>query len=88
MHCRTSLSRASAKYSPLVKLNTPITSVNYSADPIVLTSKDGTKYEVNKLIVTVPVSVLKKGTIAFSPGLSGDFNGALSKFAMGPSYGC
>jgi monoamine oxidase len=67
----------------LVQLNTPITSINYSADPIVLTAKDGSTYQANKVIVTTPISVLKSGLMTFSPGLPGTFASSLARFEMG-----
>ncbi len=70
---------------PMVKLNTAITAIQYGSDPIVLTSSDGGSFEANKVIVTVPVSVLKSGGISFSPGLSGVHTGSLSKIGMGAS---
>lgn len=76
-----------SRFSPvqlLVQLDTPITSVDYGSDPIVLTSKDGTKYEANKVIVTVPVSILKNG-LSFSPFLPGSFTSSLAKIEMGAS---
>lgn len=69
-----------------VKLNTPISSIEYGADPIVLTAADGATYEADKVIVTVPVSVLKNGDLAFSPGLPGEHQSALTQFSMGASY--
>ncbi|HBK88557.1 MAG: NAD(P)/FAD-dependent oxidoreductase [Cyclobacteriaceae bacterium] len=70
----------------LVNINTPIVSINYSADPIVLTAKDGSTYQANKVIVTVPISQLKSNAIAFTPGLPGGITGSLAKFEMGASY--
>lgn len=78
------ISRFSSVQS-MVQLNTPIVSVNYSADPIVLTAKDGTTYNTDKVIVTVPISVLKTGVMSFSPGLPGAMTGSLTKFQMGDS---
>ncbi len=68
-----------------VQLNTPIKSIQYDADPIVLTAKDGTTFQADKVIVTVPVSMLKNGGITFSPGLPGAFTGSLAKLGMGAS---
>ncbi len=70
---------------PFVKLNTPISAIDYSADPIVLTAKDGTTFQADKVIVTVPISILKNGSLSFSPGLPGTFTGSLSKIGMGAS---
>lgn len=69
-----------------VKLNTPIQSIQYAADPIILTAKDGSTFEANKVIVTVPVSVLKSGGISFSPSLTGTHTGSLAKIGMGASF--
>ena len=70
---------------PFIQLNTPITKINYEADPIVLTAKDGSTYEANKVIVTVPVSILKNNSLTFTPGLPGAFSSSLSRIGMGPS---
>jgi monoamine oxidase len=69
----------------LVHLNTPIASIDYGQTPIVLTAKDGTTYTADKVIVTVPLGILKSGSISFSPGLPGSLTSALQKFSMGPS---
>lgn len=70
---------------PFVKLNTPISAIDYSADPIVLTAKDGSTFQADKVIVTVPISIIKNGDLSFSPGLPGSFNGSLAKIGMGAS---
>ena len=68
-----------------VRLNTPIASIDYSSDPIVLTSSGGATFEADKVIVTVPVSILKSEAMTFSPGLPGAFTSSLAKFGMGAS---
>ena len=70
---------------PFVQLNTPITSIDYSSDLITLTAKDGTSYSVNKVIVTVPISILKNGSLTFTPSLPTAITGSLAKFGMGAS---
>ncbi len=80
----TLISRFSA-VQEFIKLNTPITAIDYNATPIVLTAKDGTKYNADKVVVTVPVSILKTNVISFSPGLPGTMTSALSKIVMGAS---
>lgn len=71
---------------PNVRYSTPIKSIDYTSDPIVLTSEDGTPYEADKVIVTVPVSMLKGGGgISFSPGLPAAFTASLAKIGMGAS---
>ena len=78
------ISRFSA-IQTLVNLNTPIISVNYGGDKIVLTSKDNTAYEFDKVIVTVPISIIKSGAISFNPGLPTTNTNAVAKFGFGAS---
>jgi monoamine oxidase len=80
---------------PLIKFNTPITSINY-ADPskIILTDNNGETHECTRVIITVPLAVLKSDAISFSPqlplvntsawnlmGMSGGIKVALSFFS-------
>ncbi len=65
-----------------VILNTPITSINYSGNRVVLTDKSGTQTEFEKVVVTVPLAVLKAGGISFSPSLPGTNTGAFSQIGM------
>jgi monoamine oxidase len=72
-----------------VELNTAIKSVNYTTDKIVLTGdKNGTESftaEVDRLVVAVPVSILKAGTIVFTPSLPSAKTTALSRMDMDAS---
>ncbi|HZX73708.1 MAG TPA: NAD(P)/FAD-dependent oxidoreductase, partial [Cyclobacteriaceae bacterium] len=71
--------------TPYIKFNTPIKSVNYSGDVILLTDKSGNQFEAKKVIVTVPISIVKSGAISFSPGLPASMTGSLNKFGMDSS---
>lgn len=71
---------------PSVKLNTPIRTIQYDTDPISLTAADGSVYQADKVIVTVPVSVLKNGDLTFSPAIGGAWASSLSKIGMGASF--
>jgi monoamine oxidase len=67
-----------------VQLNSPVKSINYSADPVAITLEDGTQITGNKVIVTVPVPILKNG-ITFSPALPASKKSALGRLGMDPS---
>lgn len=69
---------------PNVKLESPVKSINYSSDPVVITLENGEKIEGNKVIVTVPVSILKKG-ITFTPALPAAKTSALERIGMDAS---
>jgi len=73
-----------ANVVPLVQLNKPVKTIRHSASAVTLDLEDGTQLEVNKVIVTVPLAIMKNG-IAFSPALPGSKTAAMSKFDMDPS---
>jgi monoamine oxidase len=74
----------------LVELNKQVKSVTNTGDSIDLTitnTLDGTEENitVNKLIVAVPLSILKAGDISFSPSLPSDKQEAMSKIGVDSS---
>jgi monoamine oxidase len=64
--------------------NSQITSVDHSGDKIVLKDSSNNIYESNKVIIAVPISILKLNEIAFIPSLPAEKTDAFSKFGMGP----
>jgi lysine-specific histone demethylase 1B len=67
-----------------VQFNTPIAAIDYSSDKIILTDSGGNTYTADKVIVTVPISILKLNEIAFTPALPAEKTAAFAKFGMGP----
>ena len=65
-------------------MNAPVKSINYSSDPVKLTLEDGTVLTANKVIITVPITILKNG-ITFTPGLPSAKTTALNRLGMDPS---
>jgi monoamine oxidase len=65
-----------------VKYKTVVKSIDYSGDIITVTDQNNTTMSFNKVIVTVPVSVLKSGDITFSPPLPGEKLSSLDRMAM------
>ncbi len=60
------------QYAPiraLIRQSTPIKSIDYSGGLVTLTDGANQTYEADKVIVTVPLSILKEGSIAFNPAL-------------------
>ncbi len=66
----------------LVKLNTQVTSIDTTGEKILITDANGEQVEANKVIVTVPLSILKKNLISFTPGLPGAMTSAMAKLGM------
>lgn len=69
---------------PNVLLSSPVKSINYSDEPCKVVLEDGTEMTASKVIVTVPITILKNG-ITFSPGLPSDKTAALGRIGMDPS---
>lgn len=65
-----------------VQFNTPVASIDATNDPIIITDKNGKQYKANKVIVTVPLSILKSGDISFSPALPSAMQSAMSRIGM------
>jgi monoamine oxidase len=77
------------KASEKTELNTVVKEINYQGAKVVISGEksiDGSTQpftaEVDKVIITVPVSILKAGDITFTPGLPSDKQQALSKIGM------
>lgn len=75
------LSRFS-EVKPLVQLNRQVKNIAYAGEKVVLTLQDGNQVEANKVIVAVPLAILKAGDIQFAPGLPGSMTSALARFGV------
>lgn len=65
-----------------IALETPVTAVDFSGPTVVLETARGT-VQAKTAIITVPVNVLKAGTIRFTPALPATTLGALDGLGMG-----
>src|SRR5262249_30224465 len=63
-------------------LNTEVSKINFINDQIVITTNKG-KFTAEKVIITLPLGVLKKGSIKFEPDLPSFKTLALEKLKMG-----
>jgi len=52
-----------------VQFNSPVTSINYSAEKVVVTIENGDTFEADRVLITASLAVLKSGIISFSPAL-------------------
>lgn len=67
-----------------IQLNTPIKSIDYTADIITVSDDQGNTYFADKVILTVPITILKGGDIDFIPPLPSEKTAAFSRIGMGP----
>jgi len=73
-----------------VMSNTVVSEIDYTGEKIVMygentASAETFSVEVDKVIVTAPVSILKSGSISFTPGLNAKKTAALSRMDMDPA---
>ncbi|XP_031802659.1 lysine-specific histone demethylase 1B isoform X3 [Sarcophilus harrisii] len=52
-----------------IRLKFPVRTIDYSGDDVQVTTIDGTVWAAQKVLVTVPLSLLQKGAIQFNPPL-------------------
>lgn len=67
---------------PEVKYNTIVKKIDWSGNVITVTDSNNKTYTATKIIITVPLSVLKSGGITFTPALPSSTTSAMSKFGM------
>jgi monoamine oxidase len=68
-----------------IKLNSEVSTVSLNAETgiVTVTVKGGTQYLTKKVVVSVPLGVLKKGSITFSPALPQDKLTSINRLGMG-----
>ncbi|MDD9989863.1 MAG: FAD-dependent oxidoreductase [Spirochaetaceae bacterium] len=66
-----------------IRLRNAVAEVDYAGDTIVVTTAAGATFEAARVIVTVPLGVLKKGGISFSPPLPTWKRQAIDRLKMG-----
>lgn len=67
-----------------IQLNTVITKIDYSGSRIELKDADQASYFAAKVIITVPIPILKDGDIEFFPALPNDKTVAFQQIGMDP----
>jgi len=71
-----------SQVSDKILLNTAITQIDYSQNTLVAKDSNNNTYTANKIIVTVPITVLKSNDIQFVPTLPTEKTQAFSKIGM------
>jgi lysine-specific histone demethylase 1B len=67
-----------------INLNKPVVSIDYSGAQIQVMDQNGAEYSCDKLILTVPISILKLNEIQFKPAIPATKTDAFARFGMGP----
>jgi monoamine oxidase len=66
-----------------IQLNSPVKSIDYSGEKIIIEDVNNNSHSADKVIITVPISILKLNEISFTPALPEEKTVAFSKFGMG-----
>lgn len=65
-----------------ILFDTPIKTIDYSNQKVKLIAEDGRNFEADKVIVTIPISVLKQGDVTFIPEIPNSKKQAFNKIGM------
>jgi monoamine oxidase len=63
-------------------LNEPVTSIDYTGSSITILTSNATEYTADKVIVTIPLNMIKLPSITFNPPFSPERTTALNKIGM------
>ncbi len=71
-------------FSSQIIYNSPVTKIDYSGSKAVVTTAQGNTYESDKVLITVPISVLQAATIEFTPALPSNKVSAINNIDFPP----
>ncbi|MEL6257520.1 MAG: FAD-dependent oxidoreductase, partial [Pseudomonadota bacterium] len=66
-----------------IRLSTIVDRISYSTDGVEISGRDSAVQSFDAVIVTVPLGVLKRDSIAFDPALPDDKRAAIARMGMG-----
>ncbi len=68
-----------------IRLDHVVSAIDYSGDTIVVQTNDG-PFQAERCLVTLPLGVLKGGSVAFTPALPTKTTAAIDKLGFGAGY--
>ena len=68
---------------PLIKYNVQIKKVDYSGTTVTITDQAGKTYSADKIIVSIPLSILRQNSLQFTPTLPTWKTNSFQKIGMG-----
>ena len=66
-----------------IRLNHPVELIDYSGDKVSVNTSSGEAFEADRVIVTVPLGILKDGLVSFEPQLPARTQQSIDSLAMG-----
>lgn len=65
-----------------IQYDTPVARIDHSGDRVIVTDRDGNNFEADRVIITVPVPIMKAGSIEFIPSLPSEKVNAFQNIGM------
>jgi len=69
-----------------IEFNSPVTSIDYSGNNIIVKTKNGNTYEADRVLVTVSIGVLKSNMITFTPEMNEERKQAIASITFLPGF--
>ena len=69
-----------------IHYNSPVVSIDYSNNKVSVITTDGTTYEADRILVTVPIGVLKSEKISFLPEIKQERKDAIDEITFHPGF--
>lgn len=67
-----------------IRLETIVETVDWNGDTVRVTTADGTEFQADRVLVTLPLAVLKAGRVRFVPELPAQKQAAIEQLRVGP----
>ena len=69
-----------------IQFNSPVTTIDYSGNNVIVKTKNGSTYEADRVLVTVSIGVLKSNSITFIPALNEERKKAIEAITFHPGF--
>lgn len=69
-----------------IEFNSPVSEIDYSGNNVIVKTKNGDSYEVDRVLVTVSIGVLKSNMISFTPVLDEERKLAVNSITFHPGF--
>lgn len=69
-----------------IQFNSPVSSINYSNNKVIVKTKNGKSFEADRVLLTVSVGVLKSNMISFTPAMKQERITAINSLTFNPGF--
>lgn len=69
-----------------IQFNSPVTTIDYSGNNVIVKTKNGSTYEADRVLVTVSIGVLKSNSITFIPAVNEERKKAIEAITFHPGF--